>query len=415
MKEAIKNIFESRKSDNIIGVGRGRKQQGGVYTENEAIVFTVLEKKPVEQINPDELIPSEINIDGVMYKTDVVIGGKMYLLSSVPPIDYDQPFDDWRHIDPANKGLIDPIQGGLEIEPIATSAGGTGGVLCKDNDTGAICMLTNCHVISGDTLKISDRVNADIPHYETKHITNGNRIIGRFYKSPFVYKNSANLTDSALFTIREGLYDVTESRKQIGMTPLNVTKFATTSELDTIGPGTRIYSSGRTTGGKGETGYFPPDPREHTVKLFVEAINYATPVGEYERPGYVNNFIANFTDGIKYKATETDYTGTPLYGVSRPGDSGSAVYADFGGEMKIVGLLSASDMLSYAVFCRIDHICEAMNISEWPVDPVNPFQNELLPSLDDEAPEYYDVAGIDPDPFKIVGGKKYWAIGTLRK
>lgn len=414
MRETINKIFELRKSDNIIGVGRGRKQRGGTYTDDEAIVFTVIDKKPIDKIAPDELIQPEIEIDGVTYKTDVVTGGRMYPLSTVPPIDYDQPFDDWRHIEPANQRLVDPIQGGMEVAPIATPWVGTGSVLCKDNDTGAICMLTNCHVISTDTLKVSDRVPTDIPNYEIKHIINGERIVGRFYKSPFLSKTSVNLTDSGLFTIREGLYDVIESRKQVGMTPLNITKFATPAELDTISAGTRIYSSGRTTGAKGETGFFPPDTREHTVKLFVEAVNYSTPVGEYHRPGYGTNFMANFTDGIKFKATETDYTGASLYGVLIHGDSGSAVFADFGGVMKIIGIAFASDGF-YGVFCRIDNICAALNISEWPVDSVNPSQNELLPTLNSAAPEYLDVVGLDPAPFKVDGGKKYWAIGTIRK
>lgn len=415
MKEKISNIFNEYATNNVVGVGIGRKITSGVYTPDEAIVFTVLEKKPVDELSESEIIPPTIKIDDKVYKTDVVQGTVMRPMS-IPPIDYDEPYDDWRWKPTPNQVISSPYEGGARIDFEGVGWKGTSGVLCKDNDTGAICVLTNCHVLADNNLTVGERSVDDQPNYMNRFVTfsDGNRS-GRVYKINHISKNTSNSSDCAISTIRSGFVNLVTSRKQAGMSFSNVTKFATTSELDALTVGTRIYTSGATTGPKGETGVFPPDDREKTVKLFIIQTGYTTVVGPLKR-GNEPAFTAVMVDHVKFIASRTDETGDPVYPAVMPGDSGSAVFAEIGGEMKIIGLVNLGGGDGYfGGFCRIDHVCDALNISEWPVDISNPLQNELLPYLDDEAPEYLDVAGLDSDPYKIVGGKKYWALGTIRK
>ena len=410
----IEELYSKYKTDNLVSVGISRKQTGGLYTGKPSVTFTVLKKLPAEQIDPSKVIPPSVIVEGVEYNTDVVVGTAIRPVSPPAP-DPDEPFDDWRFGTVANNfGTINPLQGGIGINFMPYNWVGTGGVFCKDNDTGALCMLTCTHVLATNNLRVADRSTSDTPNYENRQLGQDVRAIGRVYKFNFLSDTDANYIDCALLTIDDGETNLTTSRKQFGMTPDNITKFATTAELDTIGFGTRIYSSGAKTGPKGELGTLP-DLRERTVMLFVSETNVSTLVGPYERFG-TSGFYAQFLGGYRIKASRTDASGTAVYGAIMPGDSGSAVYAEFSGEMKLVGLVYAGSTDGYSgIFCRIDQIASALNISEWGVDPITPSQNELLPTLNSATPEYLDIAGLDTDPFKIVGAKKYWAIGTIRK
>lgn len=410
----IEELYKCYKTDNLVSVGISRKQTGGIYTENESVTFTLLRKLPPSEIADADIIPPTVIVDGKEYPTDVIVGKPIRPVSPPAP-DPDDPFDDWRFRTVANNfTTINPLQGGIGINFMPYNWVGTGGVFCKDNDTGALCMLTCTHVLATNNLRVADRSTSDTPNYENRQLGQDVRAIGRVYKFNFLSDTDANYIDCALLTIDDGETNLTTSRKQFGMTPDNITKFATTAELDTIGFNTRIYSSGAKTGPKGELGTLP-DLRERTVMLFVSETNVSTLVGPYERFG-TSGFYAQFLGGYRIKASRTDASGTAVYGAIMPGDSGSAVYAEFSGEMKIVGLVYAGSTDGYSgIFCRIDHIATALNISEWAIDPITPSQNELLPTLNSATPEYLDIAGLDTAPFKIVGAKKYWAIGTIRK
>ncbi len=75
----IEELYES--TPDYVGVGFGFKLTNKEYTEEHAVIFTVDKKRPIEEIPEDELLPSEIEIDGVIYKTDVVEIGKVETLS----------------------------------------------------------------------------------------------------------------------------------------------------------------------------------------------------------------------------------------------------------------------------------------------------------------------------------------------
>lgn len=424
MSEQINVIFDERKSNpELVSVSFGKKKTEGAYTGEDAIVFTVLKKKALNELPPEDVIPAVVEVDGKLYKTDVEEGLKAIPMNLPEPDPLD-PFDDWRRgVAIVNKNQTRPIQGGVAIEDISQGWIGTMGVLCKDNDTGAMCLLSNVHVLADDPLKVSERSMADIPCYDSQLITQGGgsslsiSVVGRKYKLKGLSATYNNIADCAIATIKSdtlNLISLSTSRRQCNMTFTNVTKFASTAELNALGFGDRVYSSGSRTGAKGEIRTLPaPDGRNMVTKLYIDSANVSVSVGPYTRRGNVV-FNAYFTNCISIFASDTDQFGENKYGCTIPGDSGSVVFADFYGIPKIIGLVFAGNGYTGYV-CRIDNVCAALNISQWEDDPVNPIQGEQLEYLDETNPEYLDVEGLDGDDFKVVGDKKYWNIGTLRK
>jgi len=92
------------------------------------------------------------------------------------------------------------------------------------------------------------------------------------------------------------------------------------------------------------------------------------------------------------------------------GNSGSAIVAELNGEFKIVGLLFAGEQNgAYGIFCRIDEIANALNLSaftsettEFMISNVN--QTEII-----DLPEpFSDLQYLEVD------GKKYWQTGIVQ-
>ena len=63
--EKIEELYES--TPDYVGVGFGFKATNKEYTEEHAVIFTVEKKRPIEEIPEGELLPKEIEIDGVTY------------------------------------------------------------------------------------------------------------------------------------------------------------------------------------------------------------------------------------------------------------------------------------------------------------------------------------------------------------
>ena len=59
-------------NDNVHSVGFGYRIKDGKILDELAIHFGVTSKKPISDIDPNDLIPETIEIDGVNYSTDVV-------------------------------------------------------------------------------------------------------------------------------------------------------------------------------------------------------------------------------------------------------------------------------------------------------------------------------------------------------
>jgi hypothetical protein len=156
-------------------VGYGHKYTNGINTNQGSIVFNVAKKLPKDQIPEDELIPSEINIDGNIYKTDIIeseyprfaascynfSGSLNNGISNIPSID-------------ALRKTVRPLKGGISIgnlaatfatfnylpaktyaENLISASGGyeysfgTLGAIVVDNEDNSLVGLTNAHVVIG--------------------------------------------------------------------------------------------------------------------------------------------------------------------------------------------------------------------------------------------------------------------------
>ena len=63
--QSVKSRYEETlmRKANVVGVGIGLRRQGGEILNQPAIVVSVTDKKPLDSLMPDDVIPSEL--DGV--------------------------------------------------------------------------------------------------------------------------------------------------------------------------------------------------------------------------------------------------------------------------------------------------------------------------------------------------------------
>lgn len=112
---------------NVVGVGSGYKQSGGVITDEPAVVILVRQKLPIAALTDDDRVPGAI--DGV--RTDVVESGEFQALQTLGPRDRHRP----------------TIPGGVSIGHFKITAG-TLGVMVRDRTTGERFLLSNNHVLA---------------------------------------------------------------------------------------------------------------------------------------------------------------------------------------------------------------------------------------------------------------------------
>lgn len=109
---------------NVVGVGVGYRQQGGIYTDEVALVVFVRTKLPMQQLAYEDVVPSQL--DG--YGVDVLEVGDV------------RPFNDrtivWR-----------PAPGGVSIGHYLITAGTFGSVV-RDRNTHELLILSNNHVLA---------------------------------------------------------------------------------------------------------------------------------------------------------------------------------------------------------------------------------------------------------------------------
>ena len=72
LKQEIERLFLENKYD-ILLITFGQKQVNGQFTTEKCVRFGVKQKLSIQDIPADKLIPRTLTIDGVDYKTDVVI------------------------------------------------------------------------------------------------------------------------------------------------------------------------------------------------------------------------------------------------------------------------------------------------------------------------------------------------------
>ena len=390
--------------EDVVGVTITKKTVGGKMTDEDAVVFTVKQKRPLEEIPEDELLPSEIEVDGSILKTDVE-EGEFVFMENCP-----SDFYTWINTPPANRNQIRPLQGGISVTNYTNlgSYVGTLGFLAVDTETNSLVGVSNNHVLVKNAFLASERqqsgVHTDIVNnFVTQPNESGNSglqnsigLVKRYV--PISGTPEYNSVDGALATVNQSDISSTTSYRQYGMNgwtqPL---EFASTAEIDSlVTNGINLFSAGRTTGPKGEG----------DMKLFASSVA-ATISIEYNNQG-VNETIY-FSDCIRYYASaSTTPAGSicpyPVYG----GDSGSALVADFSGTRKIVGLVFAganyNGQTIYGLANRIDKVAEQLSISAWTGNSVY--------FSDTGTTELHIVNGLSGDINLELSGNTYWQGGT---
>ena len=391
--------------EDVVGVSFGKKETGGVLTDKDAVVFTVLKKKPLDEIPDQERIPSQIEFSGVTFDTDVE-EGEIQFLESCP-----SDFYSWTTTPPSNRNTIRPLQGGISSTNYTNlgSYVGTLGFLAVDNDTNSLVGVSNNHVLVYDAFQANElNPSGERSSIQNNFVTQPNEsgnsglqnAIGLVKKYvPLSGTSYYNSVDCALTTINESDIDYSTSYKQYGMTgwvtPLD---FATTSEINNLlETKPNLFSSGRTTGPKGEG----------DMKLFAESISSVISIA-YHKQGVSTTVY--FEDCIKfYASASTTPSGYVCTYPIAPGDSGSALVADFGGTRKIVGLVFAGStsggVTTRGYANRIDKVVEQMNISVWSGQTMN-FSNT-------GSTETYTVSGLSSDDTLNLSGNTYWQGGII--
>jgi hypothetical protein len=406
IQQTIENLFNNT-PDNIHSVGLGDKYINGIRTDQTAIVFDVLQKKPLSELDPNEVLPTSINIDGITYPTDVIEKPELAQML----VCYSNADDNeiLRLRGSTAAGLLNPLRGGQELVEFPTgwtyangidgSAGynikvGTLGFFAVDNIDNYIVGVTNAHVsinnpyLASDRNIVSESSNPfniketrtwlpDGNSYNPGHLsfdgTLGNiRVTSTRIKrySPFKM-TEFNYADSALLFMNNNRVNNFSYRTHFPTTSADYTDympFASTAEIDslfTVGstPSSRprLLSVGRTTGPKGWAS-------SNACSMVAVSTSVTLNVN-------FSGTIVPFSDTIGFQYLDNS-AGGPILG----GDSGSVVMAVIGGVRKIVGLAFAGDTVT-GYLCRIDRIASAMNIRAWDgsyVVPANPTGNPYI-------------------------------------
>ncbi len=408
IKNLINNLFES--TPDYVGVGLGFKQKDGVSTGEESIIFFVPKKKPLYSLNPDEVLPNEdFFVDNRILKTDVIEIGE------VKPLACNSNCYSWQTTPPPNRQTIRPIMGGISLTS-KTKLGtmGTLGFIAVDIETQALVGVTNNHVVIRDSFYSNQRNPLGIVEneydindggsYEPDEVYQSGEFIspplsnkiGNVVRYVPIYKTTdggINRVDGALVSVEcDPVIDFSESFKQYGLPFTTPMEFATTSEIDNIlTSNPNLFSSGRTTGAKGNN--------DCPLRVFSVGVNI--PVTPYKLQGV--NETVNFSDVIQFVRPENDPNLSticiyPIY----PGDSGSALIADFGGTAKIIGLVFAGSEY-YGFACRIDHVASELGIEAW--------LGGVKPTIDNDTIEFITVNGTNDIKIQNCGDKEYWQVG----
>ena len=410
IKQKIEEIFRST-SDSVVGVGLSTKTKNGVDTGEECIGFRVLEKKPIDQLKPEEIIPKEIIIDGVIFKTDVCSTG-IILPLSCNSFTLNNCYSNFPGTSTSliNRTRQRPLIGGISITSEKNIGSvGTLGVLVLDNKTDALLALTNLHVIvdygfhTGDInsnwilpnntqndiyqngeepfLILSNPQNYKVgemiryqplniyPLQSSLYNSSGKKMIWETGYPPPSWINRTtpvnNSIDAALFSVEQITITYSYSSGLLGLTGSEFMPFASTAEIDSTLMNA-VFSSGRSSGLVFGTSSESCGIKVKSIGVSVLVpFDYQVSVEEYnnglytQSSGFTWSAGALFDDCIEVVRIDENCE-YPFF----PGDSGSCVVADFSGTYKIIGILFAGSSVS-SYLSRIDNIARILDIKAW--------------------------------------------------
>ena len=400
----------------INNVSYGFKFVGKEQTDELCIIYGVEEKKPLSELSPEEILPSEITIGDQVLRTDVFRIGKAEILACNAACG-----DPGGPSSAVNRAVTRPLKGGLSITSTNNVLSvGTMGFIGVHTETQTLVGVTNNHVTIQDAFFTSERNLAGVIQNEYSPIDyiyqNGESgsipvdpayTIGQSLRYVPIFKqgNGVNYVDGAIFSLEAADVDIPTSYQQAGVidytSPL---PFASTAEIDgmlTVGSpyyNPMIYSSGRTTGPKG--GASCP------MRIFsLFSSTYLT----YKLQG--GTAVCQFNDQIIYVKPENDPSLTTIcaYPVAG-GDSGSALIADFGGVRKIIGLVFAGagdgvtpGVIFYGFANRIDRVAAELGIEAW--------NGTAKGYVNPASITYKTTTNGSSNKILNCGGTNYWQVG----
>ena len=364
IKLKVQELAQS--NPNVNSIAYGYKFVGGEQTSELCIIYGVQEKKPLSELSPEEILPTEIIVGDQVLRTDV------YEVDMAELIACNAYCGQIAGANSAvNRAVTRPLVGGLSITSTNNGATvGTMGFIGVHTETQTLVGVTNNHVTIQDAFYTSERNLAGIIQNEYSPIdyvyqngegVNPANIVGQSLRYVPIFKQATgnNYVDGAIFSVEAADINIATSYQQAGVSDYTLPlPFASTVEIDnllTTNP--MIYSSGRTTGPKGGASC----PMRISALFTVLNLDYKYQGG---------TTVARFLDQITFVKPENDPSLTticsnPIYG----GDSGSALIADFDGVRKIIGLVFAAGGVGGIVYFgyanRIDRVASELGIEAW--------------------------------------------------
>ncbi len=394
---------------NASSISYGYKFIGKTQTNELCIIFSVSKKKPITELLNSEIIPSSITIENQVLKTDVFEASTPELLVCNGTCGENAGANSL-----VNRTFTRPLVGGLSITSTNLMGFvGTLGFIGVHTETQALVGVTNNHVLIQDAFYTSDRnlaglikneyapIDSVYQHGEWPPLSTppANFIIGQTLRYVPIQQATPNKVDCSIFSVNQAdisAAPISTSVMQAGVAYTNPLPFATTLEIDNLlVTNPVIYSSGRTTGPKGGV----------TCPIRIFALFTAFPIN-YNKQGAQTT--VNFQDQITFVKPDNDPILSPICpNPIIPGDSGSALIADFGGVRKIIGLVFASSTVSgipyYGYANRIDDVATEMGIEEWDGTSKN--------YVDPSSIDYITTVGGSTNKFITCETKDYWQVG----
>ena len=428
IKTHLLELFQNT-PDNV-GVMYGKKSKNGNFTGENCVVFTVVKKRPIEELSENEILPTYVEFDGVRYETDVLEVGEHYLYDcqdlmnsgcyswngNVMPTTY-PPWCCQFPGSPPNRNIIRPLQQGISVTSInastPTTSVGTLGFFAVDKLTKCLVGVSNNHVLIDNAYYTSQRRDITIIENEYSddviqtfdwdaiNFGSSPPKIGSVLRYvPIKKQPNINYVDGALTTIFSGsvatgldnttpkswfFYGLSGLTNRILEAPM---EWATTQEIDNlmVDPPSQVWSVGRTTGVK-----------QGPCGLQILGVGDSSNVRGYNDAGQQQ--IISYADLIRFSRLNNQSCTFPI----GPGDSGSALIAVIGGKPKIIGLCFAGSMYT-GLACRIDRVAEELDIERW--DGVN--QSFFDPNQQD----IFTVTGTSQNKTLVCSGQTYWQVGN---
>jgi endonuclease G len=242
IQAAVRQVADEYLSDpNINSVGLGYKSTAGKRTNQLALQFTVGQKFAPEAI-PDARtrpIPATIEANGITFDTDVV-----QRQFEQHPVALETGAKSER------KRRLDPMFPGISIGHLRSTAG-TLGCLVKENGSGETRVLSNWHVLNGETGELGDEIAQPGPFDDNRISEN---ICGTLVRSFLGLGGDCAIASISKRAATETILELGVPVRQIGDPELGdrVIKSGRTTAV-TYGLVTRVHTITKLTyGSKGE-------------------------------------------------------------------------------------------------------------------------------------------------------------------